>query len=42
MSLEIKEYKHGFVTEVESEKFEVGLDEGVVREISSKNKSRGK
>ena len=41
MSLEIKEYKHGFVTDTESEKFEVGLDEGVIREISSKNEEPG-
>ena len=37
MSFEIQEYKHGFVTDTESEKLAVGLNEQVIQEISSKN-----
>ncbi len=34
--LENKEYEYGFYTDIESEKFPVGLNEGVVRAISKK------
>lgn len=34
--LETKEYEYGFYTDIESETFPVGLDEGVVRAISKK------
>ena len=37
MAFEIQEYKHGFVTDTESEKLAVGLNEQVIQEISSKN-----
>ena len=41
MSLEIQEYKHGFITDVESEKFDVGINEEVITEISKKNDEPG-
>jgi Fe-S cluster assembly protein SufB len=34
--LKTQEYKYGFYTEIESDKFDVGLDEDVVRAISKK------
>ena len=33
-----REYKHGFVTNIESDTFEVGLNESIIRRISAKKK----
>ncbi|MFV1872663.1 MAG: Fe-S cluster assembly protein SufB [Oleiphilus sp.] len=33
-----REYKHGFVTDIESETFEPGLNESIIRRISAKKK----
>ena len=33
---DLKEYKYGFTTEIESERFEKGLNEDVIRAISKK------
>ncbi len=38
MSAEPREYKHGFVTEIETEKIRKGLGEDVIRAISAKKK----
>ena len=38
--LENQEYKFGFVTDIESDTVPVGLDEGIIRLISSKKMNR--
>lgn len=38
--LQDQEYKYGFVTNIESDKIPVGLNEDIIRLISSKKKSQ--
>ncbi|MCB0376593.1 MAG: Fe-S cluster assembly protein SufB, partial [Sinomicrobium sp.] len=39
--LETKEYEYGFYTDIESETFPKGLDEGIIRAISGKKNEPG-
>ena len=38
--IDVDQYKYGFVTEIETDKAPLGLNEDVIRFISAKRKSR--